>query len=150
MNFPAQNIRQCNGCTACCDGWLSGTVYGHSFWPGRPCHFRGNGCCTIYQSRPKDPCQDFVCSWLRDLNIPAWMKPNECKVLIVDKVIDNQPYVELMELGERLNVLVLSWFFIAYAQGKLKNLHWQIDGGWNYCGTQEFVDAMNKKNLFNK
>ena len=39
---PAQ--RQCGSCTACCDGWVEGTIRGHEMKPGVPCHFRGAGC----------------------------------------------------------------------------------------------------------
>ena len=41
--------RQCGTCTACCDGWVKGTILGHEMKPGQPCHFRGEGCCTIYE-----------------------------------------------------------------------------------------------------
>jgi len=45
--------RTCGGCTACCDGWLTGNILGHELAPGKPCHFRGDGGCTIYDgARP--------------------------------------------------------------------------------------------------
>src|SRR5256885_5303722 len=57
--------RQCGSCTACCDGWVKGTILGHEMKPGQPCHFRGEGCCSIYERRPVDPCRNFVCGWLQ-------------------------------------------------------------------------------------
>ncbi|HZE61286.1 MAG TPA: hypothetical protein VE085_12085 [Burkholderiales bacterium] len=64
---PAEK-RQCGTCTACCDGWVEGTIYGHEMKPGVPCHFRGEGCCTIYERRPEEPCRRFVCG-----NRPAYI-----------------------------------------------------------------------------
>ncbi len=61
---PGGITRVCGTCTACCDGWVAGTIYGHEMKPGTPCHFRGEGCCTIYDKRPLDPCRKFVCGWL--------------------------------------------------------------------------------------
>jgi len=55
----------CGTCTACCDGWVKGTILGHEMKPGQPCHFRGEGCCTIYERRPVDPCRNFICGWLQ-------------------------------------------------------------------------------------
>ena len=40
--------RNCNNCTKCCEGWLSGEVNGYSFYPGRPCHFMKCDGCSIY------------------------------------------------------------------------------------------------------
>src|SRR6266853_1451403 len=48
----AQAARQCGTCTVCCDGWVKGTIFGHEMKPGLPCHFRGEGCCSIYERRP--------------------------------------------------------------------------------------------------
>ena len=47
-----RETRECGTCTACCDGWVVGTIHGHEMKPGTPCHFRGEGCCTIYERRP--------------------------------------------------------------------------------------------------
>jgi len=58
----AHGARQCGTCTACCDGWVKGTILGHEMKPGQPCHFRGEGCCTIYERRPVDPCRNFICA----------------------------------------------------------------------------------------
>src|SRR5206468_6789493 len=55
--------RECGTCTACCDGWVKGTIEGHDMFPGQPCFFRGQGCCTIYERRPADPCRNLVCRW---------------------------------------------------------------------------------------
>jgi len=76
--------RQCGSCTACCDGWVKGTIFGHEMKPGRPCHFRGEGCCTIYERRPVDPCRNFVCGWLQEESpFPEEFKPDRLGVLII-------------------------------------------------------------------
>lgn len=59
--------RACGSCTACCDGWAKGVVNGIPMHPGRPCAFRATGAqggCGIYETRPQQPCRDFVCGWL--------------------------------------------------------------------------------------
>jgi len=79
---PAQ--RQCGTCTACCDGWVVGTVRGHQMKPGTPCHFRGDGCCTIYDQRPVEPCRNFVCGWLAPGSpFPEEFRPDRLGVMIV-------------------------------------------------------------------
>lgn len=58
--------RSCGECTACCDGWLAGTIKGHDMKPGTPCHFMREGSCSIYEDRPQSPCRDFNCAWVLD------------------------------------------------------------------------------------
>ena len=61
--FVPDPSRNCGMCTACCDGWLTANIRGHEMRVGVPCHFRGEGGCTIYQDRPVDPCRGFHCAW---------------------------------------------------------------------------------------
>ena len=80
----AQTRRECGRCTACCDGWVRGTIYGHEMKPGKPCYFRGDGCCTIYDRRPVNPCRTFVCGWLEpDSPFPEHFRPRELGVMII-------------------------------------------------------------------
>src|SRR5258706_9105101 len=68
----------------CCDGWVKGTILGHEMKPGQPCHFRGEGCCTIYERRPVDPCRNFICGWLQEESpFPEEFKPERLGVLII-------------------------------------------------------------------
>jgi SEC-C motif len=79
---PAQ--RECGACTACCDGWVEGTIYGHDMKPGTPCHWRGNGGCTIYERRPQEPCRRFICGWLAPASpFPESFRPDRLGVMIV-------------------------------------------------------------------
>ena len=58
--------RSCGECTACCDGWLAGSIKGHDMKPGVPCHFVREGSCSIYEDRPQSPCRNFSCAWVLD------------------------------------------------------------------------------------
>lgn len=84
MNYLS-TMRECNGCTACCEGWLSGEAHGHYFQPGRPCHFKCEGGCSIYEKRPENPCKTFICEWLVNPELPEWMKPSVSKVITMKK-----------------------------------------------------------------
>src|SRR2546430_13952490 len=76
--------RQCGTCTACCDGWVAGKIRGHEMKPGQPCHFRGEGCCTIYAQRPVEPCRNFVCGWLMPGSpFPEEFRPDRLGVMAV-------------------------------------------------------------------
>ena len=131
--------RNCDGCTVCCEGWLFGEAHGKHFSPGRPCHFMGHKGCTIYENRPEDPCKVFKCQWLSNDDIPAWMKPDVIKVLITKRKEKGHSYLQLVELGQRMDPRVLSWFFLEHINGRVINLKYQIDGGWTFIGTPEFV-----------
>lgn len=131
--------RNCDGCTICCEGWLFGEAHGKSFSPGRPCHFIGHKGCSIYEDRPYDPCKVFKCQWLSNYDIPAWMKPDTIKVLITKREEKGHSYLQLTEVGQRMDPRVLSWFFLEHINGRIINLKYEIDGGWTYIGTPEFV-----------
>src|SRR5258708_20341982 len=80
----AAGARQCGTCTACCDGWVKGTIFGHEMYPGRPCHFRGAGCCTIYERRPSDPGRNFICGRLQTQSpFPEKFKPDRLALHII-------------------------------------------------------------------
>ncbi len=134
--------RECGTCTKCCDGWLTGSAKGYNFWPGRKCHFVCSTGCTIYEDRPKDPCQSFTCSWLDDENIPAWLKPNESNVIMQWRTLPdaNLSHLEIVEAGAPMSAEVLSWV-IMYALNKNINLAFQVNGGWNKIGNQTFLQT---------
>lgn len=90
-----------------------------------------NGC-SIYEQRPEDPCKNFKCEWLNNESIPHWMKPNSINVIIYKRSENDQEFLEFTEAGSKLDPKVLSWIFMEYAKGNLKNIKYQLDGGWNY------------------
>lgn len=131
-------MRQCDGCTACCQGWLHGTAHGQMFQPGRPCHFKSATGCTIYESRPDNPCKSFTCMWLQDISIPEWMKPNLCDVLITKGSWSGGECIQVFEMGKKIDSIVLNWLFgYHYASGM--PLRIQVAGGWNNYGPKEFL-----------
>ena len=135
--------RNCGGCTACCDGWATGEAHGHQFYPGTKCHFVCETGCTIYEDRPEQPCKTFRCLWLRSLAIPAWMKPNLVNALLVlDTTKTGVSFVTIKEMGQRLDARVLNWAVQAIQRNALANVRYEIDGGWNFLGTKEFLEIM--------
>ena len=97
---PAPPARSCGTCTACCDGWLAGTIHGHEMAPGTPCHFRGAGGCTIYEQRPASPCRSFVCAWLAPGNpFPEELRPDRCGVIIAEVRWRDRPAYLLRSAG---------------------------------------------------
>lgn len=75
--------RKCGECTACCDGWMAATIFGHEMKPGVPCCFLKDGGCGIYARRPSIPCRRFVCGWLADNSpFPDAFRPNLSKIIV--------------------------------------------------------------------
>ena len=136
--------RSCGTCHACCDGHLSGEAYGHKFWQGRKCFFVNESGCTIYGNHPISPCKNYKCVWLEDKSIPEWMRPDLSKVILTRETINGIPYVSIKEAGQKIDSSILNWIFTQYAEDKFENIRYQIDGGWNWMGSQEFVNAVSK------
>ena len=134
--------RSCNGCTACCDGWLTGEAHGHGFWPGRKCHFVSENGCSIYEQRPLSPCQTFKCEWLTNKDFPEWLKPSLSKVIFVSREVKGIKYIAAHEAGGKMDSEVLSWFVMSYVNKMFPNIAYQINGGMNYFGSVEFIKAM--------
>ena len=143
--IPILNIsRSCNGCTACCDGWLHGEAHGHEFFPGRKCHFVSTDGCTIYEERPYDPCHTFKCDWLVDHNFPEWLKPSLSNVIFRSGEINGMPYLRAFEMGVKMNSDVLSWLLISHIQQKLPNIVYSFNGFLHRFGSQEFLEAVDR------
>ena len=106
----AEVRRACGTCTACCDGWVAGVIEGHEMKPGQPCFFRGEGCCTIYERRPEDPCRKFVCGWLQPNSpFPDAFKPDRLGVMIIPiKWRGREAYV-LRHAGRDPDDALLAW-----------------------------------------
>ena len=136
-----QNKRSCDGCTKCCEGHLAGVAHGQPFYLGRPCFYLSCDGCSIYSDRPADPCKSYSCSWLNNPDIPEWMKPDKVGAIITLKQIKGIDYLELVEAGNVMPSKVLSWF-ITYGLNKKLNLLWQVEGGNNWIGSNEFLESM--------
>jgi uncharacterized cysteine cluster protein YcgN (CxxCxxCC family) len=131
--------RSCDGCAKCCEGWLSGEVYGHVFYKGRPCFFL-NKTCSIYEKRPDNPCRTFRCSWLAEDIFPHWMKPDLVNIIITKKQVGDLLYYEIVEAGSTIDSKTLNWL-LQWALYSDNNLVYQIEGGLNRIGSQEFMKA---------
>ncbi len=102
--------RACGTCTACCDGWVVGTIEGHEMRPGTPCHFRGEGCCTIYERRPQEPCRNFVCGWLAPGSpFPESFRPDRLGVMIVRTRWRGKAAYILRSAGRDPDETLLAW-----------------------------------------
>lgn len=140
-----QVTRGCDGCTECCRGWLTGAAYGKSFYSGKPCHFAAENSCTIYKDRPHDPCVIFRCGWLDNPNdFPEWLKPSISKVLIKKSLTkkSNIEYLSAYECGKVIDAKS-TMYLVLYAINNAINIAIQIEGGWSYIGSKEFLVEMN-------
>lgn len=142
ITFPIK--RECGSCTECCR-WLIGNVYGKEYYPGRPCHFVGDGGCSIYENRPEVPCKAFYCEWIQNLDFPEWMKPTNSKVILrfLSWGKDSKNiFLEARECGEKIDPNALNFLFSYHMRTNIP-IKIQIDGGWNFYGPIEFLNYFN-------
>ena len=132
-------VRDCDGCTKCCEGWLTGEAKGIPFYPGVKCHFMSQKGCSIYKDRPHEPCVTYNCQWKKDPNIPEWMKPDVVNAIISPRNVKGVNYFEIIEAGSKLQPEVLNWVIFNLIL-KRYNVRYQISGGWNNIGSPEFMD----------
>ena len=104
--------RDCQPCTACCDGWLQIVVKGTPVYPGKICpHSTGAGC-NDYANRPVDPCVHFICGWRMDGSpLPDWMKPSNAKVVVLFNQTQwrGMPVDVAVPVGRRIPPRALNW-----------------------------------------
>jgi len=118
--------RQCDSCTACCDGWVQINVKGYEAWPGHPCPYSTGQGCSDYENRPEVPCRQFICGWmLPDSPLPDWMKPNEAKVMVLFNKLNWQglPVDVALPVGKRIPPRALNWLK-AFAEQHGRPLIW--------------------------
>lgn len=141
---PAKD-RSCDGCTRCCEGWLTATIHGEDMYPGKPCQYVEEGVgCSIYNDRPKDPCKEFLCEWRVNDQIPLQFKPSISNSIILDKKIRNIPYYNIVQTGTEADPEFLSWLFM-YCMTLSKNVRWEVNGKAFWFGSQEFVTEIQKQ-----
>jgi hypothetical protein len=134
--------RSCGGCTMCCQGWLYANIHEKMMYAGRPCHFVAENGCAIYINRPHSPCKTYKCVWLVDNSLPEWLKPSVSKVICTWRTISESTYLEVKECGVPLDSKVLSWL-IGFHLNKKANVHYELHGGWNSLGDEDFLSAIN-------
>ena len=136
--------RTCGECTKCCEGWLSGTIYGHRMQRGRGCFYLEEKC-SIYAERPETPCKQYSCAWLIEDVFPGWMKPNLSGVIItkVSTIVpyslgmNKVEYYDVIETAGKIDSSVLNWL-ITWAIDNDINLAYEVDGGRHVVGDEEF------------
>ena len=106
-------MRQCLPCTACCEGWLRINVNSEEIYPGKPCSNCNTGKgCRIYESRPTDPCQSFLCGWREENSpLPDWLRPDNAKVIVLPNKFSWKGYsVDVaVPVGKRIPPRALNW-----------------------------------------
>lgn len=106
----ARGRRTCGECTACCDGWVEGTIRGHEMKSGVRCFFVGAGGCSIYEERPRSPCRTFVCGWLLpDSPFPEAFRPDRLGVMIIPLAWRGGPAWLLKHAGRDADTALLDW-----------------------------------------
>ena len=142
INLPIVEGRSCNGCTKCCEGYLSAEINEKKVDKNNPCYLVniGKGC-NDYENRPELPCKVFQCEWLVNELIPENLKPSKSNTIILKRYTDQNTYLELIEAGEKLNSEVLTWA-IQYAleDNDNSNILWNIDDKKHWLGNDNFCN----------
>ena len=121
------NVRQCQPCTACCDGWVQIKVKGCEAYPGKKCPHSTEGGCDDYHNRPVNPCRKFECAWVQSgSHLPDYFRPDQAGVLVLDNAFKWEGvYVDVaVPVGKQIPQESLEWLQ-AYAKQNLKPLVYQ-------------------------
>jgi hypothetical protein len=147
MSAAPTETRRCGTCTACCDGWLRITVRGHAVHPGKPCPFSSGHNCTIYETRPQDPCRAFICGWLaRNSPLPDWMRPDRAGVILLAANFNwrDLPVDVAVPVGDEPKPEALEWLQ-AFAAAKGRPLLYRIGEEWYAFGPPDFQTEMRER-----
>jgi len=141
----AAPARACGECTACCDGWVKGTIEGHDMYPGQPCHFRGERCCTIYERRPQKPCRDFTCGWLQPGNpFPDDWRPDRLGVMVIPMRWRGREAYVLRSAGRDPDRALIAWME-ALSERTGRPFFYEIAGERYGYGPPEFQREMRER-----
>ena len=120
--IPIKTERDCDGCTKCCDGWLTGEAYGYKFNINNACFWKGKKGCNIYDIRPIDPCVTFKCFWKYSSLVPIEFKPDKIGIILVERTIDGHKFLDVNIGGNIPSPELLLWVEEMYLQDKIKNI----------------------------
>jgi hypothetical protein len=143
---PQSRARVCGGCTACCDGWLKIEIEGEAVYPGKPCpHSTGKGC-RIYESRPHDPCRNFICGWLEPGSpFPDDFRPDRLGVIVLRARWRERAVFALVPAGRDPDAGLVEWMR-ALSNASGTPLLYQVQGEWYGHGPTELHrDLLAKK-----
>jgi uncharacterized cysteine cluster protein YcgN (CxxCxxCC family) len=142
--FPIIAERSCDGCTRCCEGWLSGNAYGYDFYPGKKCHFLTSKSCSIYSVRPENPCKTFQCQWKENTQIPDWLKPDKCNTILLRRKYESYTYWFMVHTGKTVDPRVYEWANEQAGKGK-HLMGYEFQQLKIFSQDQGFIDAMTER-----
>ncbi len=143
--IAAHRGRSCGECTACCDGWLVGTIEGHEMRPGTPCFFRGDHRCAIYERRPQQPCREFVCGWLQEGSpFPEEFRPDRIGVMVIPMRWRGRAAYVLRSAGRDPDEKLLAWMRdLSLRTGR--PFFYEVSGERYGFGPPEFQQEMSER-----
>ncbi len=79
--------------------------------PWRPCQHCTESGCAIYATRPRKPCVEFVCAWLRaGSSMPEELRPDRAGVIVVpDRKWREWTVITAVATGETIPQAALDW-----------------------------------------
>ena len=102
--------RSCDGCTKCCEGYLTTEIYNFPVDPNNgACRFLSRGGCSIYSLRPYDPCKTFQCGWKENTRIPEELKPNKSNVILLIRYMEGFYFYRIARASSKIDPNVLKW-----------------------------------------
>jgi uncharacterized cysteine cluster protein YcgN (CxxCxxCC family) len=137
--------KTCDECTECCTGTLAGEAYGHKFDETTACFFLENNKCSIYATRPDNPCKNYSCMWLNDDGMPDFMRPDKSNVVLTQKSFDNVFYIHAKEAARKSMTTTVLSNLIMYALHTQQNLVYYVSGQCYWYGDPEFTKIMARR-----
>lgn len=130
-------MRDCDGCTKCCEGYLPAIVNGLQIYPNGCKFVEANVGCTIYDSRPERPCKTYKCFWVNNDFVPENLKPSITNMIISRSTVLGFNELVLIPAGGYSEELV-DWF-ADYTTKNNINATWQKDGKQFFSGSEEYI-----------
>jgi hypothetical protein len=156
--FMPANQRSCLPCTACCEGWLDIAEVSVQAHVGKPCQSCTSQGCGIYESRPVNPCQTFLCAWRQDdTPLIDEMRPDLSNVIVVmDRMVwRDQKVIVAIPRGEKIPEKSQQYLFglSKVMQLNLLTVRFVVDGFDQFTGSSrlsafgenEFVEDMKER-----
>ena len=130
-------MRDCNGCTKCCEGYLPAVVKGFPISPNGCRFLEVNVGCTIYEDRPERPCKTYKCFWVNNEIVPDNLKPSLTNMIISRSDVLGFKELVLIPAGGYSEELV-DWFAQHVKENNI-NATWQKDGQQFFSGSEEYI-----------
>ena len=108
----ATNPRNCQPCTACCEGWLKIEAPQARAHLGKACSHCSQQGCAIYSTRPQEPCQSFHCAWRQeDTPLPLNMRPDLSGAIVLLNQLEwqEEEVIVAIATGSRIPARTFHW-----------------------------------------